>query len=158
MQVFGHVLFRFSIVESIPQNLTYTPDEVVHPPTYSALKTLLGLATKSVHIASFYWTLRGSDIPFHDNSSEPVSAIVNLKGSRYNHLHVFHFLFHCLFALSVPLLHCICLSLFLSVSLLVLHNHCLLVCLCLFLFHFMLPVVCICYFCMIQQGIIVMVM
>ena len=55
-------LFNFSltIVESIPENLTYSPDSPMHPSTYQAWLALLAAATTSVDIASYYWTLRGT--------------------------------------------------------------------------------------------------
>ncbi|KAK7471518.1 hypothetical protein BaRGS_00035857 [Batillaria attramentaria] len=59
-----------SIVESIPQNLTYDKEAYIHRSTYSGLKELLSLAKESVHIASFYWTLLGTDIAYHDSSSK----------------------------------------------------------------------------------------
>ncbi|KAK7103131.1 5'-3' exonuclease PLD3-like [Littorina saxatilis] len=59
----------FTLVESIPQNLTFAEGQQVHPSTYSGLKSLIESAKESIHIASYYWTLRGSDIAFHDNSS-----------------------------------------------------------------------------------------
>jgi hypothetical protein len=62
------------MVESIPQNLTYNSTNAKHPSTYSALKTLMASATKSVNIASFYWTLLGTDIAYHDETSAEVSG------------------------------------------------------------------------------------
>ncbi|XP_061173053.1 5'-3' exonuclease PLD3-like [Saccostrea echinata] len=58
-----------SLVESIPVGLTFKPDSPSHPSTFSGLMSLMEAATKSIEIASFYWTLNGSDIDFHDNSS-----------------------------------------------------------------------------------------
>ncbi|XP_025104714.1 phospholipase D3-like isoform X2 [Pomacea canaliculata] len=66
-----------SIVESIPQNLTYKPDEYIHPSTYSGLKALLELAKESVHIASYYWTLRGKDVDFYDETADEGEDIFN---------------------------------------------------------------------------------
>lgn len=67
------ITYRISIVESIPQNLTYKPDEYIHPSTYSGLKALLELAKESVHIASYYWTLRGPDVDFYDETADEVN-------------------------------------------------------------------------------------
>ncbi|KAL8566112.1 hypothetical protein ACOMHN_051838 [Nucella lapillus] len=67
----------FSLVESIPQGLTYEPGKVVHPSTYSGLKMLLASAKKSIRIASFYWTLRGTDISFHDDTAKEGEDIFN---------------------------------------------------------------------------------
>lgn len=47
-----------SIVESIPENLTYSSNSS-HISTYEAWKTLLQSAESNVTIASYYWTLRG---------------------------------------------------------------------------------------------------
>ena len=47
-------------MESIPENLTYSPDSPVHTSTYHAWLALLAAATESVDIASYYWTLRGT--------------------------------------------------------------------------------------------------
>lgn len=58
-----------SLVESIPVGLTYKAGSPSHPSTFSGLMNLMEAATKSIEIASFYWTLNGSDIAFHDNSS-----------------------------------------------------------------------------------------
>ncbi|KAH6924358.1 hypothetical protein HPB50_016311 [Hyalomma asiaticum] len=52
----------FTLVESIPENLTFPSGSPSHVSTYEGWKTLLQLATKEIKIASFYWTLRGSDI------------------------------------------------------------------------------------------------
>ena len=49
-----------TIVESIPENLTYSRGASTHGSTYQAWLTLLAAATQSVDIASYYWTLRGS--------------------------------------------------------------------------------------------------
>lgn len=58
-----------TLVESIPENLTYPTDSPSHPSTYSGLIELMKMATKQIEIASYYWTLNGSDIGFYDNSS-----------------------------------------------------------------------------------------
>ncbi|KAJ8308717.1 hypothetical protein KUTeg_013591 [Tegillarca granosa] len=58
-----------TIVESIPENLTYKAGSPSHMSTYHGLMRLMEYATESIEIASFYWTLRPSDLPFHDNST-----------------------------------------------------------------------------------------
>ena len=68
--------YRLSLVESIPVGLTYDPGSPSHPSTFSGLMNLMKEAKKSIEIASFYWTLNGSDIAFHDNSSWEVSHFV----------------------------------------------------------------------------------
>ncbi|GAB6020216.1 hypothetical protein CHUAL_002937 [Chamberlinius hualienensis] len=56
-----------TIVESIPDNLTYPDGSPQFPSTYSAWSNLLDLATSSIHIASYYWTLR------YDGEAIPIS-------------------------------------------------------------------------------------
>ncbi|XP_077530171.1 5'-3' exonuclease PLD3-like [Haemaphysalis longicornis] len=51
----------FTLVESIPENLTFASGSPTHMSTFEGWKTLLQLAKKEIKIASFYWTLRGSD-------------------------------------------------------------------------------------------------
>lgn len=51
-----------SLVESIPENLTYPIFSISHQSTYKALANLIEMASHSIEIASFYWTLRGIDI------------------------------------------------------------------------------------------------
>ncbi|CAN7995409.1 unnamed protein product, partial [Ixodes hexagonus] len=52
----------FTLVESIPENLTYPDGSPEHVSTFEAWKLLLERAEKEIVIASFYWTLRGSDL------------------------------------------------------------------------------------------------
>ena len=56
---------RLSIVESIPENLTYSSGSPSHGSTYSSWLMLLKAASKTVDVASYYWTLRG-----HGNISD----------------------------------------------------------------------------------------
>ncbi|KAK3608577.1 hypothetical protein CHS0354_042566 [Potamilus streckersoni] len=58
-----------SLVESIPENLTFPSGAPSHMSTYSGLQKLISLAQHSIEIASFYWTLLGDDLQYHDNSS-----------------------------------------------------------------------------------------
>ncbi|KAK3092765.1 hypothetical protein FSP39_006993 [Pinctada imbricata] len=58
-----------TLVESIPENLTYTPGSPSHPSTYEGLMDLMSIAQNTIEIASYYWTLNGSDIPYSDASS-----------------------------------------------------------------------------------------
>ncbi|XP_064402849.1 5'-3' exonuclease PLD3-like isoform X2 [Halichondria panicea] len=46
-------------MESIPEHLSYRPNSQLHLSTYKAWMQLLGAATATVDIASYYWTLRG---------------------------------------------------------------------------------------------------
>ncbi|KAI8726661.1 phospholipase D3 [Biomphalaria glabrata] len=59
----------FTVVESMPENLTFAPGQPLHVSTYSAHKRLLAKATQSIHLTSFYWTLLGTDTEVHDYSS-----------------------------------------------------------------------------------------
>ncbi|XP_041353622.1 5'-3' exonuclease PLD3-like [Gigantopelta aegis] len=58
----------FTLVESIPENLTYPKTSTMHISTFHALRNVLLGANKTVDIASFYWSLRGADTTFHDSS------------------------------------------------------------------------------------------
>ena len=51
--------FSLTIVESIPENLTYVRGSPLHTSTYQGWMSLLAAAHNSVDIASYYWTLRG---------------------------------------------------------------------------------------------------
>ena len=61
--------FRFKLVESIPENLTYAPGSPMHPSTFTGISEILELAEETIEIASFYWSMRSSDIPSPDGSS-----------------------------------------------------------------------------------------
>jgi len=61
-------VFRISLVESIPENLTYPIGSPSHLSIYAAWMNLTGSATKSIDIAAFYWTLRSADVKFNDPS------------------------------------------------------------------------------------------
>ena len=67
------IAFRMSIVDSIPENLTYPLCSVSHGSTYDGWKSLLTSATKTVDIASYYWTLLG-----HGNVTDPTDKQVNV--------------------------------------------------------------------------------
>ncbi|XP_055880137.1 5'-3' exonuclease PLD3-like [Biomphalaria glabrata] len=60
---------KFTLVESIPENLTYPAGSPMLMSTYDAHLRLLSLVQESLYFSTFYWTLRGSDVEFHDNSS-----------------------------------------------------------------------------------------
>ena len=65
---------RFSLLESIPQNLTYGPHQYVCNSTFSGIEKMLSMAKSHVDIASFYWTMRGDDTSFYDGSAIQVYA------------------------------------------------------------------------------------
>ena len=53
----------------MPENLTYSSGSPSHPSTFTGISELLDLAQETIEIASFYWTMRSSDIPSPDGSS-----------------------------------------------------------------------------------------
>ncbi|XP_021935542.1 phospholipase D3-like isoform X3 [Zootermopsis nevadensis] len=61
---------RFSLVESIPEGLTYPNSTVIHPSTHDVWFGLIKLAQHSIEIGSFYWTLRSADVTPGDPSSQ----------------------------------------------------------------------------------------
>jgi len=65
------------IVESIPENLTYSTSEVVHPSIFSGLLKLIKSAESTIDIASSYWTLRGKDTQTDDPSTAWGETIFN---------------------------------------------------------------------------------
>ena len=74
---------RADIVESIPIGLTFN-SSIASNSTFDALMNLIGSATKSIDIASFYWTLLGTDVmPNPDQSSlegkQLLDALINSK-------------------------------------------------------------------------------
>lgn len=76
---------NIGIVESIPQNLTYSRSEVVHPSIFSGLLKLVQSAESSLDIASSYWTLRGKDTQTDDPSTAWGETLYNelvLAGKR----------------------------------------------------------------------------
>ncbi|CAH1792412.1 unnamed protein product [Owenia fusiformis] len=67
---------RVTLVESIPQNLTYAPGSPSHPSTFSGWKSLIQSARHSIDLGVFYWTLRGVDI-YEDPSAWQGEDIFN---------------------------------------------------------------------------------
>ncbi len=68
-----HYCFRLTLVESIPENLTYPEGSPSHLSTFEGWMNLLQLANESIDIAALYFTLRGKDI-YQDPSDWQVSA------------------------------------------------------------------------------------
>ncbi|ESO93518.1 hypothetical protein LOTGIDRAFT_119020, partial [Lottia gigantea] len=62
---------RLTLVESIPLGLKYEKNATIHPSTVSALHDLVVNANTSIHIASYYWSMRGKDLSYHDDTSKP---------------------------------------------------------------------------------------
>lgn len=60
-----------SLVESIPQGMVYPDNTTPYPSTYQTWLNLIDVANSSIEIASFYWTLRKTDI-YPDPSSNEV--------------------------------------------------------------------------------------
>ncbi|KAM6395739.1 5'-3' exonuclease PLD3 [Rhynochetos jubatus] len=52
---------RIVLVESIPEGMTFGKGYVPNPSTFSTWKNLLGTVTRSLDIASFYWTMTNED-------------------------------------------------------------------------------------------------
>ena len=69
--------FRFQLVESIPENLTYNSGPPIHPSTFTGIKQLIGLAQETIEIASFYWTMRSEDLPVQDESAWQVVTLMS---------------------------------------------------------------------------------
>lgn len=73
---------RLSIVESIPENLTYPYRSPSYSSTYDSWMALLKSATETVDIASYYWTLRG-----HGNISDITDKQVRSFIMLHRHVH-----------------------------------------------------------------------
>lgn len=67
----------FTLVESIPENLTYKNGELVHLSTFAGIKQILALANETIEIASFYWTMLGTDLSVQDPSSKEGEELFN---------------------------------------------------------------------------------
>ena len=61
-------------MESIPENLTFEAGSPLHMSTYDGWMSIIQAANAKIDIASFYWTLRGSDI-YKDPSDWQVSVL-----------------------------------------------------------------------------------
>ncbi|KAK6181572.1 hypothetical protein SNE40_009399 [Patella caerulea] len=59
-----------TLTETIPQNLTFRKNETIHVPTGQSLLDLINIAKHTIEIASYYWTLRGIDLSYHDDTSK----------------------------------------------------------------------------------------
>ncbi|KAJ8979443.1 hypothetical protein NQ317_006757 [Molorchus minor] len=59
---------RLSLVESMPEGLTYPNDSIIYPSTFDTWLNLINSAHESIDIASLYWTLRESEV-YPDPSS-----------------------------------------------------------------------------------------
>jgi hypothetical protein len=68
---------NITLIESIPENLTYPDGAPSHPSIYSGWLQLLDAAQSTIYIASSYWSLRSEDIPVKDPSSWQGDEIFN---------------------------------------------------------------------------------
>ncbi|XP_066132662.1 5'-3' exonuclease PLD4 [Saccopteryx bilineata] len=64
------------LVESTPQDLAFAAGSPSAQPTAQAWLQLLDTAQASVHMASYYWSLTGSDIGVNDSSSQLGEALL----------------------------------------------------------------------------------
>lgn len=65
---------RITLVESIPEGLTYSSAVPSHPSTFQTWLELIGGAQSSLDIASFYWTLTNADSHTREPSAQQVSG------------------------------------------------------------------------------------
>ncbi|NWS78941.1 PLD3 Phospholipase, partial [Crotophaga sulcirostris] len=65
------------LVESIPEGMALGDPSVPNPSTFSTWRNLLGAATRSLDIASFYWTLTNEDTRTHEASAAQGEQILN---------------------------------------------------------------------------------
>ena len=59
-----------TLVESIPENVKFPSGSIINPSIYNGWVNLLKIAEERIDIASFYWTLRGSDTNTSDPSTQ----------------------------------------------------------------------------------------
>lgn len=68
---------RFDVTESIPIGVTFKNGPVYNS-TYNEIKSLIQNAQRTIDIASFYWTLKGTDVmPNPDSSSQEGEDFLN---------------------------------------------------------------------------------
>ena len=75
------IVNRLSIVESIPENLTYPAGSPSHTSTYDSWMWLLQEANSSIDVGSYYWTLRG-----FDDVTDPSDAEVHVYNNREEYI------------------------------------------------------------------------
>ncbi|NXG76488.1 PLD3 Phospholipase, partial [Baryphthengus martii] len=61
---------RIVLVESIPEGMSFGGKSVPNPSTFATWRNLLGTVTRSLDIASFYWTMTNEDT----RTQEPSAA------------------------------------------------------------------------------------
>ncbi|NXX85449.1 PLD3 Phospholipase, partial [Urocolius indicus] len=57
------------LVESIPEGMSFGHGSAANPSTFSTWMKLLGTATRSLDVASFYWTMTNEDTRTHEPSA-----------------------------------------------------------------------------------------
>ncbi|KAJ7303847.1 hypothetical protein JRQ81_011355 [Phrynocephalus forsythii] len=67
---------RSTLVESIPEGMTFDDNDTLLPSTFAAWSQLLREAQRSLDIASFYWTLRNEDTHTQEPSAGPGEEIL----------------------------------------------------------------------------------
>ncbi|NXD88841.1 PLD3 Phospholipase, partial [Halcyon senegalensis] len=60
---------RIVLVESIPEGMSFGDGFVPNPSTFATWKKLLGTVTRSLDIASFYWTMTNEDTKTREPSA-----------------------------------------------------------------------------------------
>uniref|UniRef100_A0A0K0EIP2 PLD phosphodiesterase domain-containing protein n=1 Tax=Strongyloides stercoralis TaxID=6248 RepID=A0A0K0EIP2_STRER len=75
---------EFTLVESIPYNLTYNSNETTYTRTYNVWQRLLSLAENNINIASSYWSLLPNDtevkVSYHPSMQEGIDIFNGLIG------------------------------------------------------------------------------
>lgn len=67
---------RITLVESIPENMTFVKGSPLHLSTFDSWMELINMANNSIDIAAYYWTLQGADIGHVDPSDWQVMVTV----------------------------------------------------------------------------------
>lgn len=104
---FSSINCSISLIESIPDNLTYPSGSPSHPSTYNSWLQLLDVAQSTIYIASSYWSLRSDDLPVKDPSSWQGEDIFNKlvkAGKRGDFIYVYNYLLGIFF--HVFFFHC----------------------------------------------------
>ncbi|XP_067847772.1 5'-3' exonuclease PLD3 isoform X2 [Heptranchias perlo] len=70
----------FVLTESVPDGLVYEVNATKYQSTYNSWINLINMASSSLDIASFYWTLTGSDINVTDPTSKPGEILLHELG------------------------------------------------------------------------------
>ncbi|XP_052860340.1 5'-3' exonuclease PLD3-like [Anopheles cruzii] len=70
---------QIALVESLPEGLTFPPNSPTFQTTYDAWSALLAMANTTIKIASFYWTLKGTDVYNHSSAKEGEAIFHQLR-------------------------------------------------------------------------------